>query len=280
MKNIAAIAAAVSVGVAGLCVPRTAFAAENGALAYAPGVSSTFVGLFPPVPGLFVLNQTSVTPAAHVYGADGHKLPIPFETEAQVNATRFIASWPDTAFGARLYSQLIFPVANLNTTAFGRKDDELGLQRDRRPDHLQLEARRRPPSRWASTSRPSSAATATAGRSTSRTNYRSFRPVLAYRYDDPTGFTFGVGNRFLINMENRATRYASEADSEAGWSFWQAEALGGGQPRPAARGRHPVRPAGSRRQPVQDPQCRPGRLVRFRAADRLGETNPKEWRPA
>ena len=50
--------------------------------------------------------------------------------------------------------------------------------------------------------------------------YTSFMPTLAYRYDDPTGFDFGIAPRLLFNTLNSTTNYqtgtALIVDLEAG----------------------------------------------------------------
>lgn len=203
----------------------SALAAENGVVNYAPGASSTTVGLFPPIPGLFYLNQLAIQPSGTVRNGKGRPLPGPIEVGSVFNTSRFIANYGVQVLGANLYSQLVLPVVNLNTTAFRTfKDDDFGLSNvsvspfilDWKLSPLQNVVLGLDIATTLGTPITRNGANVKLG-------YTSFQPVLAYRYLQPNGFTAGISNRFLLNLKDDLTGYHSggayEADFEAGWLF-------------------------------------------------------------
>lgn len=111
-----------------MLVSGAAQAVENGLINYPVGAAGTNNAGFPPIPGVFVLEQLSYTSANGLYGDNGKKLALPFKNEAYVGTTRVLLSYPFELPGAgRLYSQIVLPVVGLNTTFLGQKSSTAGL---------------------------------------------------------------------------------------------------------------------------------------------------------
>ena len=97
--------------VLGLVTSGSAMAAEHGSLNYPAGSPGTFIGKFPPVPGLFMVSQTSFTTADAMHDADGDEIKEEdFQLDVWVQTLRFLPSYPWKLAGANLYSQIVVPI--------------------------------------------------------------------------------------------------------------------------------------------------------------------------
>jgi len=225
----------------GAWLSTAAQAAENGVLNYPAGAPAIFIGEFPPMPGLFMASQTSYTYADALYDSKGNKLAVPFKLAAEAETLRFLASYPAELFGAHLLSQLVVPMVHLDLKVpnFGPgpasfSDSGTGFGNITisplimswnlsRTQHVAL-----------GLDIATEAATYSATKIASAGNgYTSFMPTLAYRYDDPTGFDFGIAPRLLFNTKNTTTNYqtgtALIVDLEAGYNIgkWKLGVAGG-----------------------------------------------------
>ena len=237
----ATLAAAMAVGLSG-----GALAAENGVLNYPAGAPAVFIGEFPPMPGLFMASQTSYTYADALYNSKGNKLAVPFKLAAEAETLRFLASYPAELFGAHLLSQLVVPMVHLDITVpagpGSLSDSGTGFGNITisplimswnlsRTQHVALGL---DIATEAASYRTTQLGPVTITRAGSVGNgYTSFMPTLAYRYDDPNGFDFGIAPRLLFNTLNTTTNYqtgtALMVDLEAGYNVgkWKFGVAGG-----------------------------------------------------
>lgn len=222
-----------------------ASAAEPGALNYPAGSPGVFLGEFPPLPGLFMVAQTTYTTSDALYDSDGDKInDTKFKLNTWVETFRFLASYPQKLWGANLYSQLVLPVVNVESklsvrTPVGRhriydgEDSGLAnitvsplimnwqLQESHQYFTLGLDIALE----WGASYDDDKAVNAGTG-------YTTFIPVLAYRYDNPNGLDVGVKANFMFNLENDSTDYDTgdmiALDLYAGWNFgkWKLGAMG------------------------------------------------------
>ena len=226
----------------GAWLSTAAQAAENGVLNYPAGAPAVFLGQFPPIPGLFMASQTTYSYADALYDLKGNKLAVPFKLSAESETFRFLASWPADLFGAHLLSQLVVPMVNLDLTTPLGPDSGTGLANltisplimtwtKDQFHHFTLgldiatdAASYRTISVFGNTiTRPGSVGN----------GYSSFMPTVAYRYDNPTGFDFGIAPRLSFNTKNTTTNYqtgtALLVDLEAGYNIgkWKFGVAGG-----------------------------------------------------
>lgn len=209
----------------------SAQAAENGLINYPVGAAGSNNAGFPPIPGVFVLEQGSYTSSNGLYGDDGKKLPVPFKSEAYVTTTRILLSYPLELPGhGRLYSQLILPVVALNTTAFGQRSSALGLANITISPLI---------GKWQLGGNFSVATGVDFALDTGPYNPQKFSvstghssviPVLSVRYDNPMGLDVAFSNRLLFNQRNDSTKYKSGTvyalDFQAGWNVTPKLKLG------------------------------------------------------
>jgi len=125
--SIAAITASVGCMMCVALASNNAGALEAGVSPYPAGAAGTNLAAFPPIPGLFALEQFDYSFSNGLYGNNGQKLPIPFHVSAFSETTRLLASYPFTVLGANVYSQLIVPVVSLHTNIAGQQDTQNGL---------------------------------------------------------------------------------------------------------------------------------------------------------
>ena len=214
-------------------IAHSADAAENGVINYTTGSPGIFISALPPIPGLFAVSQTSYSYADGLYGPNGKKLAVPFEMSAYAEVVRILASYDFTLFGANVYSQLIVPMVHLNTNVFGMESSGSGFANitvspiimNWRLDKYQTFTL------GLDIASPISSYDATNGLVGG--NYTTFQPTIAYRYNDPKGFEFGISPRILFNTENTDTSYSSGTtvvvDFMANWHFgaWRVGVAGG-----------------------------------------------------
>lgn len=213
-------------------------ASEDGPLNYMPGSPANLLGEFPPIPGLFVVSQTSYSTSDALYDHKGDKEEIDFSLDAWAQTFRFLYSYSDKLWGANAYSQLVLPLVSVDGNAsvdthspagvisiFDEKDSGLGnpcispiiLNWQNRESHhyytvgldIALES-------LASYDKDKSV---NAG-----TGYTSIMPVVAYRYDNkPNGLDLGIKGNLLFNLENSDTDYQSGnmvcLEFVGGWNF-------------------------------------------------------------
>ena len=198
---------------------------------YPVGAAGSNNAGFPPIPGLFVLQQFSYSSANGLYGDDGKKLPIPFSNEAFVGTTRILLSYPVTLPGnGHLYSQLILPVVGLNTSFFGQNSSTVGLANITISPFI---------GKWLLADNLNFATGLDVALDTGPYNPRQFSvatghssviPVVSLRYDVPLGPDVAVTNRLLFNQRNDTTKYQSGTnyalDFQAGWNFTSKLKLG------------------------------------------------------
>lgn len=205
---------------------------EGGTSPYPPGATGTNFANFPPIPGLFALEQFNYSYSNGLYGNDGNKLPIPFHTSVFSATTRVLASYPFQLLGANVYSQLVLPFVSLNTNVFGQKNTQNGLSNITvSPVILSWH-----PLKNVEVSTGLDIATESGSYSPTKPSvavgYTSFQPVLAFRYDNPQGLDIGMSNRLMLNTKNNATGYQSGdgyvAEFGAGWNIgkWKVGLLG------------------------------------------------------
>jgi len=221
--------------VAAIGFSSSAKALENGVSNYPPGSVGTNFAEFPPIPGIFVLNQTNYSSANALYDNNGNKNnAIPYKQNVYSDTIRLLVNYPGhLPEGLSLHSQLVFPIVSLHDEIFGEKTDTTGLS-NITITPLIAEWNPRPhlfttlgfdfilPNGPFSTTSPSVS-----------TGYATYSPVLALRYDQPNGPDIGAAQRLLLNAENTNDNYKSgnayEADFFAGWNFgpWKLGAVGG-----------------------------------------------------
>ncbi|MFM0436547.1 transporter [Paraburkholderia strydomiana] len=208
------------------------FAYEGGVIPYPPGAAGTNFANFPPIPGLFVLQQFNYTFSNGLYGNDGNKLPIPFHSSVFSSTTRLLAAYPFKPFGVSLYSQLVLPAVSLHTIVAGNKDTQNGLANITvSPIIVGLH-----PFPNVEIATGIDVATETGSYSPTKPSvavgYTSVQPVFSIRYNNPSGLDIGVSNRFLLNTRNSQTDYRSGdgyvAEFTAGWNFgkWKLGVVG------------------------------------------------------
>ena len=194
-----------------LALGTTAYsrAAENGLLNYTPGQVGPFIGVFPPVPGLFAINQIAYFYADGLYDGKGNKTSVPFELSTKVEVAIIMASYDFKLFNANVYSMAIIPYVAPQTTVFGYKNYDSGLSNvtvspivlNWNIDKFQS----------ITTSLDITTAISDYGATSPATgnNYFTISPSVAYRYFDPDGLEFGILPRLLFNSENTDTAYQS-----------------------------------------------------------------------
>lgn len=216
-----------------LAAASGAHAVEGGILSYPPGSSGVLQNDFPTFPGLFAFSQTSFTSANALYGNDGKKLDIPFSLSAYSETIRLIASYPTQVFGANIYSLIVVPTVDVETSAFHHSSSATGFGNIAFTPLIFM---------WdlghnqkvtlgfdfiseIGSYNPTTTSTAV--------GYTSYAPVLGYRYDDPNGPIASAMVRYLMNAENDDTDYTSGntmiTDFYLGWHFgkWQVGVVGG-----------------------------------------------------
>lgn len=221
-------------------------AAENGALNYPAGSPGIFVGRFPPIPGLFVIAQTSHMTSDALYDDNGDKEEgEDFEMEAWAQTFRFLASYPRKLWGASLYSQLVVPIVNVSTSLSANTpggkinifdDDDTGIgnitisplvlnwHRPENDHHYTV---------GVDFVLEQGAAYDESNDVNAGTGYATIIPTAAYRFDRPDGPDLGIRANLMINLQNDATHYDTgdmlAFDFVAGWNFgnWKAGIVGG-----------------------------------------------------
>ncbi|WP_436408085.1 SphA family protein [Burkholderia vietnamiensis] len=209
-----------------------AHAFEGGVSPYPPGATGTNFANFPPIPGLFALEQFNYSYSNGLYGNDGNKLPIPFRTSVFSATTRVLASYPFQFLGANVYSQLVLPFVSLHTNVYGQKNTQNGLANITvSPVILSWH-----PVKNVEVSTGLDIATESGSYSPTKPSvavgYTSFQPVLAFRYNNPQGLDIGMSNRLMLNTKNNETGYRSGdgyvAEFGAGWNIgkWKVGLVG------------------------------------------------------
>jgi len=198
---------------------------EGGVAPYPAGATAIGIAEMPPIPGIFLLDQTNISNAGALYDANGNKQTIPpFKMSAISNTPRILISYPVTLpGGGHLFSQIVPPIVFLNTEVFGQKAHTSGLANLTITPVMAA---------WSVTPAlhiatgfdfilPTGSYSAT--KAGVATGYTTYSPVLALRYDNPHGLDIGVANRLLLNTKNGRTGYQSGnayvADYIAGWNF-------------------------------------------------------------
>ena len=209
-----------------------AHAFEGGQSPYPPGGTGTNIANFPPIPGLFALEQFNYTFSNGLYGNNGQKLPIPFHTSVFSATTRLLAAYPFQFLGANVYSQLVLPYVSLHTDVMGQKNTQNGLANITiSPVILGWH-----PIKNVEVALGLDIATESGSYSPTKPSvavgYTSLQPVLALRYNNPQGLDVGLSNRLMLNMKNGETGYRSGdgyvGEFAAGWNFgkWKVGLVG------------------------------------------------------
>ncbi|MDO5620954.1 MAG: transporter [Paracoccus sp. (in: a-proteobacteria)] len=102
--------AGCAVAALGIALPMAADAAENGMIQYAPGSAQFYAGAIPPVPGLYILSQTSIANSDEMTGSDGNALPFRFSADVKVETIRLLGVTDHHIGGGRLFWQAVFPI--------------------------------------------------------------------------------------------------------------------------------------------------------------------------
>lgn len=229
-KNV--VAAILSV--AALASP--AMAAEDGPLNYPAGSPGSMVGQFPPFAGLFMISQTSFSTSDALYDSNGDEIKSrDFSMDAWVETVRFVASYPTQLWGAHLYSQLVLPIGNVDSSLsvntgsgsmsiFDEDDTALGnitvsplIMNWTLSEHQYFTVGMDIALKQGGDSYDADSSVNVA------TGYNSIIPLFAYRYNDPQGLDIGAKFAYLINQENSSTDYDTgdmlAIDFTAGWNF-------------------------------------------------------------
>jgi hypothetical protein len=197
-------------------------AAENGVTNFPAGASGGMISGLPPVPGIFVMNQVNYSSADALYDANGKKLPILFDLSSRADTVRLLAAYPAEIFGAKVYSQLVFPVVHLETKPFGHRQAADGLANVTVTPAI-LSWTNGPQHFTVGLDIATSWATYDATKLSVGNGYSSVVPTIGYCSDVPNGFAFRVLARLEFNSENDATSYQSGTalivDGMVGWNF-------------------------------------------------------------
>jgi hypothetical protein len=195
--------AAALLGVATFCAVNSVQAAENGVINYPAGSPGIFIGGFPPIPGLFMISQTSYTHGSGLYDGKGNKAA-DFDLSAFSQTERFLVSYPAEFLGAHLYSQFVLPAAHVRTEAFGSSATANGLADITiTPLILNWSLSKTQSLTFGLDLMPNTGTYSSDKSLNVGTNYGSISPTLAYRYFDPQGFEFAVGPRLIFNGTNK-----------------------------------------------------------------------------
>jgi hypothetical protein len=194
-----------------LATAHGAAAFEGDNTPYPAGSPGSNIAELPPIPGIFMLEQTSVTGGGALYDNNGERTSIPpFKLHSVANIPRILISYGIHLPGnGLLYSQIVPPIVFLNTEIFGQKQLARGMAN---LTLTPLIGSWRPlpnltttvgfdfilPTGAYSASKPSIA-----------TGYTTYSPVLALRYDVKDGIDIGASNRLLINTQDNRTGYQS-----------------------------------------------------------------------
>lgn len=205
---------------------------EGGVSPYPAGAAGTNFANFPPIPGLFALEQFNYTFSNGLYGNDGNKLPVPFRMSTFSATTRLLAAYPFKFLGADVYSQLVLPVVSLHTDIAGERGTQNGLSNITvSPVILGWH-----PVKNVEIATGIDIATESGSYSATKSSvavgYTSIQPVFSVRYDNPQGLDIGISNRLLLNMKNSETDYRSGdgyvGEFAAGWNLgkWKFGVVG------------------------------------------------------
>jgi hypothetical protein len=206
-----------------------ALAFENDSAPYPVGTTSIGIASLPPIPGVFLLDQTDVAGAGYLTDSHGNKKEIPpFKVHSVSTTPRILISWPVTLPGnGRLYTQIVPPIVFLNTEVFGQKFHTAGVANFTITPFL---------GQWSVTRNfkiasgfdfilPTGAYSAS--KPAIASGYTTYSPVLSLRYNNPRGLDIGVSNRLFFNATNTRTNYHSGdaymADYIAGWNIGHVE---------------------------------------------------------
>lgn len=219
-------------------------AAEPGNINYIPGAPGSFIGEFPPIPGLFMVSQTSFVTADALHDSSGNKIEEDdYSFDAWIQTFRFVASYPTKLWGAHIYSQLVVPVvldleSSLTVnTPFGPynvfDDDTSGVSNlSLAPLIMNWQEHGSPHYYTLGLDFVMKGSTYDSDKALNpSTGYMSFIPIAAYRYDDPDGLDLGIKANILFNLKNDDTDYKTgdmiAFESLAGWNFgkWKAGVL-------------------------------------------------------
>ncbi len=221
-------------------------AAEPGNINYIAGAPGPFLGEFPPIPGVFMVSQTSYITSDALYDNSGDEIDdFDYELNAWIQTFRFVGSYPKKLWGANIYSQLVVPIVlNLESSLSVDTHSPAGMLKLYDDDTSGLSNLTISPliMNWQEHGSPHYYTLGMdiilKGTSydsdkdvNSSTGYMSFMPVAAYRYDDPDGLDIGVKANLLFNLKNDDTDYETgnmvAFESLAGWNFgkWKAGVL-------------------------------------------------------
>ena len=203
-----------------------ALSAENGIPPYPFGAPGYNAASFPPVPGLYWLNQTTYLYLHSLYGNDGEKLPLAFHGEGVANVFRFLETWPlELPGGGLLASSVALPVVKVISQRVGpREGSASGVASVTLAPAVGI---------WHLSSdltMPVGIAFYTPSPAYSKdpvrmigVNYWSVQPAIGLRYGGPNGLDIGILPRLALNTENDATHYQSGKmfflDYSVSWRF-------------------------------------------------------------
>ena len=218
------IAALLAGAVVSWSAIHRAQAAENGVFDYPPGSASPFAGLFPPMPGAYLLSQGFYNPPGRLYNAQGQPSSLPIKASSEGIAYRFLFAYPGTVLGAKFYQQLILAPVNATVQSFGQTQSSFGLGNVLiSPAILNWPVA---PHQTATVGldvvTPFSSYNKNAPLNVGN-DHTSFQTVFAYSYFNPKGLVVGISPRFMFDTQNIATRYTNgigfDADFTVGYKF-------------------------------------------------------------
>lgn len=210
LPSIRTVACTCLIGASGMV--SSSMAAEPGAMNWGPGAPGTYFGALPPVPGVFLLNQTGYFSASKFHGSDGKADPFyDLDQKGVASVSRIMGVWPVDLDGWRFASQVVLPYAYNNTDfdnipVSGEVDGfgNLGL----------VQIANYTFGNYHNVGASLGYAAHTSSYSTSRqinvqNGYSTVDAALHYNYFDPTGWDFGVMAGYHYNNRNEATDYLS-----------------------------------------------------------------------
>jgi hypothetical protein len=203
-------ACACLAGVSGMAT--ASMAAEAGAMNWGPGALGLHFGVLPPVPGIFLVNQTGYFSSSQFNGANGKRNSmLDLDQHGAVSVSRIMGVWPVDLNGWRFATQAVIPYTHIKTdfdhipvsgdaTGFGN----LGLVQ---LSNYSLGGFHNVGASIAYVGRTSSYS---ASRPVNvQTGYSSWDASVHYNYFDPTGLDFGVMAGYHYNNRNPSTDYRS-----------------------------------------------------------------------
>ncbi|MFG1243308.1 SphA family protein [Xanthobacter versatilis] len=228
--NVSQRVIAISLLSISIMATNGALGSERGALPFAVGSTGDFVVEFPPIPGLFLVNQTSYTSISGLNGDNGKTVTgSDFTGSAVANTNRLLYSWLGDYGNFHIYSQLVVPVVTGSTTlkfygATASAGGDTGFGNVVFSPLIVTYSFDKNNALVVAYDYASSIGTySSTAAFNPATGYASHQPIIGFRHNDKDGFYVGIVGRGIFNETNPDTQYHSgsaiEADFRTGWNF-------------------------------------------------------------